>query len=136
MRVLFNVVLTLLLAISFGTQMLTASAKQQNEGQNAPQQQQAPPSEGQASRSAVVQSVTGCVVQGEHGYSLKTESDSYPIETDKDLSQYVNKKVKITGILEHHNTPTSTASGNTATVTDIRLRMIVSVVGDCHEPSK
>ena len=116
--------------------LLIAATGQQNQEPNASPQQGQPSAQGQASSNAVVQSVTGCVLKSDQGFSLKTESDTYPIETGKDLSQYVNKKVRVTGILEHHNTPSSTASGNAATVTDIRLRMIVSVVGDCHEPSK
>jgi hypothetical protein len=41
------------------------------------------------------------VVQGDHGYSLKTESETYPLEDREGLSQYVNKRVTVTGILEH-----------------------------------
>ena len=141
MRVLVNVLLTLLLAISwgnvFGAQLLSASEKQQNEQQNASQDQQTPPSQTQSSKTAAVKSVTGCVVQSEGGgYSLKTATDTYPIETDKDLSQYVNKQVEVTGVLEHQHTPTQTESGNAQTITDLRLRMIVTVVGDCKNPSK
>lgn len=136
MRVLVNVLLTLLLAISwgnvFGAQLLSASEQQQN----ASQDQQTPPSQTQSSKTAAVKSVTGCVVQSENGYSLKTATDTYPIETDKDLSQYVNKQVEVTGVLEHQHTPTQTESGNAQTVTDIRLRMVVTVVGDCKNPSK
>jgi hypothetical protein len=140
MRVLVNVLLTSLLAISwgnvFGAQLLSASEQQQNEQQNASQDQQTPPSQTQSSKTAAVKSVTGCVVKSENGYLLKTASDTYPIETDKDLSQYVNKQVEVTGVLEHQHTPTQTESGNAQTVTDIRLRMIVTVVGDCKNPSK
>jgi hypothetical protein len=120
----------------FGIQPLNASASQQNEQQNASPQQQTPPSEQQRSKSAVVQSVTGCVVKSDSGYSLKTDSDSYPIETDQDLSQYVNKQVRITGMLEHQHTPASSTEDNATTITDIRLRMVASVIGDCHQPSK
>ena len=142
MQNLIKLLLILLLAISaenvFGRRLLTAADKQQNEEQNAPPEQQTPStSQGQASSSAAVKSVTGCVVKSENGYSLKTESDTYPIETEKDLSQYVNKQVKITGILEHHNAAAPVpASGNAATITDIRLRMIASVIGDCNQPAK
>ena len=140
MRVLVNVLLTLLLAVSwgngFGTLLLSASEPQQNKEQNASPEQQTPPSQTQSSKTAVVKSVTGCVVQSENGYSLKTASDTYPIETEKDLSQYVNKQVEVTGVLEHQNTPSQSAGGNAQTVTDIRLRMIVTVVGDCKNPSK
>jgi hypothetical protein len=66
-----------------------------------------------------------------------TESGSDPIETSQDLSQYVNKQVKVTGVLEHHTAaPPSATSGSTAVVTDIRLRMIATVIGDCNQPSK
>jgi hypothetical protein len=100
-------------------------------------QQESQNSQGQTSGSAAAQSVTGCVVQSDTGYSLKTESDTYPIETDKDLSQYVNKQVRITGILEHHNASTpSSSTGNAATITDIRLRIVAKVIGDCNQPQK
>ncbi|HZR59153.1 MAG TPA: hypothetical protein VFA74_19965 [Terriglobales bacterium] len=138
MRTIINLLLMLLLIISaenmLGSRLLNVTDKQQNEEQNTSPQQQTPPdSQGQASSSAAVSSVTGCVVQSDRGYSLKTDSDTYPIETDKDLSQYVNKQVKITGILEHHTAAApAAASGSAATITDIRLRMVASVVGDCQ----
>jgi hypothetical protein len=133
MQITIKLLMVVLLAISIPN----AFSSTQNQDQNASPEQQTPPdSQGQASRSAVAKSVTGCVVQGDHGYSLKTESDTYPIETEKDLSQYRNKRVTVTGILEHQNSPTPSASGNATTVSDIRLRTIVSVVGDCKEPSK
>src|SRR5690242_15468738 len=99
MRVSIIVLGALLFAISIGTLLRSASAQQTKEQNASPAEQQtqpseqAQPSEGQASKSAVIQSVTGCVVQSEHGYSLKTASDTYPIETDKDVSKYVNKLV-------------------------------------------
>jgi len=77
------------------------------------------------------------VVQSDRGFSLKTDIDTYPIETDRDLSQYVNKQVKITGILEHHtNAAPSATSSNAAVITDIRLRIVASVVGDCNKTAK
>ena len=136
-----NWILILSLAISAGSlldsRLLIAATGQQNEEPNASPQQQAPSTQGQASSHAAVQSVTGCVVKSENGYYLKTQNDTYPIETEKDLSQYVNKEVRITGILEHHNasTPSATA-GNTATITDLRLRMVATVLGDCKQSEK
>jgi hypothetical protein len=128
MRKLINPLLILLLAISAESVL----------GQNEEHQQQAPStSQGQATSSTAVQSVTGCVVKSDHGFSLKTDSDSYPIETDQDLSQYVNKQVKVTGILEHHTgAAPSATSGSTAVITDLRLRMVATVVGNCNQPSK
>ncbi|HXU17177.1 MAG TPA: DUF5818 domain-containing protein [Terriglobales bacterium] len=132
MQITIKLLMMVLLAISAQNAFST-----QSQDQSASSEQQTPPdAQGQASRSAVAKSVTGCVVQGDHGYSLKTESETYPLETEKDLSQYVNKRVTVTGILEHQNSPTQSASGNATTVSDIRLRTIVSVVGDCKEPSK
>lgn len=133
MRTLISVLLTLLFSLS--AQIMLGSPLQQNEDQNAAPQQNAQPTspDEQGTTSRAVQSVTGCVVQGDHGYSLKTEKDTYPIETDKDLSQYVNKKVKVTGILEQGD---STSSSGGTIVRDIRLRMVVTVIGDCNEPSK
>jgi len=132
MQITIKLLMMVLLAISAQNAFSTQSQDQSA----SPEQQTPPDAQGQASRSAVAKSVTGCVVQGNHGYSLKTESETYPLETEKDLSQYVNKRVTVTGILEHQNSPTQSASGNATTVSDIRLRTIVSVVGDCKEPSK
>lgn len=131
MRNIINLVLKAALTVTVSGLLIAATA-QQNEQPNASQQEQ-PSTQGQASSSAAVQSVTGCVVQSDHGYSLKTEDGTYPIETGKDLSQYVNKEVRVTGILEHHNasSPSGTA-GNTATITDLRLRMVATVIGDCN----
>jgi hypothetical protein len=128
MQNLINLLLTLFLAIS--AQIVF--------GQNAGQEQQTPAAgESHASHNAEVQSVTGCVVKTDKGFSLKTDSDSYPIETDKDLSNYVNKQVKVSGILEHKSSSApSTESGSTAVITDIRLRMVATVIGDCSPPSK
>ena len=139
MRNLTNLLLTLVLVVSAASILGSGSLlAQEGEGQNAsPQQENQQSSQGQASSSAAVQSVTGCLIKSEAGYSLKTDSDTYPIETDKDLSQYVGKQIKVTGILEHHNTAVPSGTGATSTtITDLRLRLIASVVGDCAQPSK
>jgi hypothetical protein len=142
MQSLINLMLIMFLTISAGAlcgnRLIGATVNPQNENQNAsPQQQEPPTSQGQASGSATVQSITGCVVQSDHGYSFKTENDTYPIETGKDLSHYVNKQVKVTGVLEHHNAATpSSSTGNPTTVTDLRLRMIATVIGDCNQSQK
>ena len=129
--ILFSLILTQSVV---GSRLLEATDKQDNSAQK----QEAPAaSQGQTSSSAAVQSVTGCMVRSGQGFSLKTDHDNYPIETDQDLSQYVNKKIKVTGILEHHTGASASAtSGSSAVITDIRLRMIASVVGDCNQPSK
>lgn len=137
MRILSGFLLMLLLVISAETML--GNAAQQNEQQNASPEQQTQPNsqQGQATSKAAVQSVTGCVVKSDRGYSLMTDDGSYPLETDQDLSNYVNKRVKVTGILEHHTAASaSAATGTPTTVTDIRLRMIATVIGDCNQPSK
>lgn len=110
------------------------SQDQQTQPQTtSPEQQQSPQaSQPQATSSTAVQSVTGCLVKTDQGYSLKTDTDTYPVDTAKDLSQYVNKKIKVTGILEHHNAAHPSAeSGSAIAITDLRLRVVASVVGDC-----
>lgn len=133
MRILTGVLLMLLVISAEG---MLGSRLQQNEHQNPSPDPQASPS-GQATSRAAVESVTGCVVKSDSGYSLTTDNDSYPIETSQDLSTYVNKQVKVTGILEHHTAAApSAANGNATTITDIRLRMIATVIGDCNQRSK
>lgn len=133
MRILTGVLLMLLVISAEG---MLGSRSQQNENQNPSPEPQASPS-GQATSRAAVESVTGCVVKSDSGYSLMTDNGSYPIETSQDLSTYVNKQVKVTGILEHHTAAApSAANGNATTITDIRLRMIATVIGDCNQRSK
>ena len=169
MRTLTNLLLLLFVVVvaesMLGSQLLTFRGKQQSQEQSAPPAQQTPPAEqqtppaeqqaqpgstrGQVSSNVGVQTVTGCLVRSDNGYALKTDEGTEPIETDKDLSQYVNKQIKITGILEHHNAaapapsgnaeaaqPSAQGSPNTIAATDIRLRMVAQVIGDCNQPSK
>ena len=137
MRNVIKLILMSALTVMASSLLIAATGQQNGEPNASPQQEQQSP-QGQASSRAVVQSVTGCVVKSDQGFSLKTESgDTYPIETGKDLSQYVNKEVRVTGILEHHNTSaSSTTSANTTTITDLRLRMNATVLGDCKQSQK
>lgn len=137
MRTFTSVLFILLLAIS--AENMRGNGLQQTEQDNASPKSQAEPapSSGQASSRAAIESVTGCVVKSDQGFSLMTADGSYPIETTQDLSKYVDKQVKVTGILEHHNAAApSAATGNATTITDIRLRMIATVIGDCNQRSK
>jgi hypothetical protein len=108
------------------------NAAPQGGEQNASPGQQQP----QASSSAAVRSVTGCLIRTDNGYSLKTDTETLPIETDRDLSQYVNKKIKVTGTLEHHQSATQSATGGPVAMTDLRLRLVASLIGDCDQASK
>lgn len=132
-------VLSLVLVIAavtlYGARSLAVAEQQGGEQQgSSPEQQQNPQaSQPQGSSSAAVQSVTGCLVKSNSGYSLKTDTETYPVETNRDLSKYVNKKIKVSGILEHHNAAApATENNNAIAMTDIRLRMVASVVGDCN----
>jgi hypothetical protein len=132
-----SVLFTLLLLIS--AQSMSGSRSQQKAEQNASPEQQAHPSSPQRqiiSRSAV-RTLTGCVVQSDHGYSLKTENEAYRIDTDIDLSHLVDMRIRVTGVLEHHTgAALSAVGGNATTVTDLHLREIGSVTGHCNQPSK
>jgi len=130
MRNLTNVLLVLV-AIS-ANDVLCQSSKQE---QQPPPTAQTPPPEAQG--QAAYKSVTGCVVQTNQGFFLKTDTNSYSIETDEDLSPYVNKQVNLTGIVEHQNGDAPSAeSGSTAVIRDVRMRMIARVLGDCIQPSQ
>ncbi len=117
-------VLTLLLAIS-GKSVF---------GQISETEPQAPSSsQGLDSSITAVRSITGCVIRGDHGFSLITESGAYLIETEKNLSQYVNKQLKITAILENR-TDEAPSGDNAEVIRDLRLRMFATVIGDCIQP--
>jgi hypothetical protein len=138
MQKLIAPVLSLAFVISaltlYGTRSLAVVDQQAGEQQSTTPEQQNNPqaSQRQGTSSAAVSSVTGCLVKTNSGYSLKSDTETYPIETDRDLSKYLNKQIKVTGILEHHNAAApATENSNAIAVTDIRLRMVASVIGDC-----
>ena len=132
-NLLFVIVLVGLAGIVYGgSPRLNAAPQQQGGEQNASPEQQQP----QASSSAAVRSVTGCLIRTDSGYSLKTDTETLPIETDKDLSQYVNKKIKVTGTLEHHQAASSSTTGGPVAITDLRLRLVASMIGDCDQAAK
>jgi len=134
MRGLLNLLVIVLLSASaettHGRSRFESPVPEQGGGQSASPEQEHP----QASSSAPVRTVTGCLVRSDSGYSLKTDTDTLPIETDNDLSKYVNKQIKVTGILEHHRAASATTSP--AVITDLRLRLVASVIGDCKQASK
>jgi hypothetical protein len=135
---LFGSVLLMLLLVSSAEIMLGSRLQQDEKRNSSPEQQAQPaPPQGQGTSRAAVQSVTGCMVKSDSGYTLMADDGAYPIDTDQDLSSYVNKQVKITGILERHTAAgPSAATGSPTTVTDMRLRMIATVIGDCNKQGK
>ena len=132
MRKLTNVPnLLLIIILPMWVAALHAAPQQGGEQSASPQQQQ----RAQASSSAAAQSEIGCLVRSNSGYSLKTDTETLPIETDKDLSSYVNKRIKVTGILEHHSAAAPSSTSGPVVITDLRLRVVVSVIGDCNQTS-
>lgn len=131
MRKLTNVAsLLLIIILPMWVEAVHAAPQQGGEQSASPQQQRA-----QASSSAAAQSEIGCLVRSNSGYSLKTDTETLPIETDKDLSSYVNKRIKVTGILEHHSAAAPSSTSGPVVITDLRLRVVVSVIGDCNQTS-
>jgi len=127
-----SMVLVVVAVTLYGARPLAGQQAGEQQGASSEQQNNSQASQPQGSSSAAVQSVTGCLVKTNSGFSLKTDTDTYPIETGRDLSKYVNKKIKVTGLLEHHNAAApSTENSNAIAATDIRLRMVASVIGDC-----
>ena len=133
MRKLTNVAsLLLIIILPMWVEAVHGAPQQGGEQSASPQQQQ----RAQASSSAAAQSEIGCLVRSNSGYSLKTDTETLPIETDKDLSSYVNKKIKVTGILEHHSAAAPSSTSGPVVITDLRLRVVVSVIGECDQTSK
>jgi cytoskeletal protein RodZ len=134
MRKLTNVTsLLLIILLPVWVEAVHAAQQQSGEQSTSPQQQQ---QHAQASSSATAQSETGCLVRSDSGYALKTDTETLPIETDKDLSPYVNKRIKVTGILEHHSAAAPSSTSGPVVMTDLRLRVVVSVIGECNQTSK
>lgn len=132
MRKLTNVAsLLLIIILPMWVEAVHAAPQQGGEQSASPQQQQ----RAQASSSAAAQSEIGCLVRSNTGYSLKTDTETLPIETDKDLSSYVNKRIKVTGILEHHSAAAPSPTSGPVVITDLRLRVVVSVIGECNQTS-
>ena len=132
MRTLKRVLIFSLLVIP--AESMLGGRVQQNKNQNASpaQQIQQTSPQGQATSSVFTLSVTGCVVRSDQGYSLKTESETYSMETDEDLSHFVNKQVKLTGFLEFPSAAPS--NSNTTSTTNLRFLMITTVIGSCYSP--
>lgn len=107
--------------------------------QNASGGQQGQPTSPQRQiiSTSSLETVTGCVVQNDHGYTLRTENETYPIVTDIDLSQLVDMQIRVTGALERYTAAAPSAAGtNLAAVTSLHIRKIGWVIGNCGEPSK
>lgn len=95
--------------------------------------------------------VTGCLQRAGSSFVLKTDEGTYELNTDRDLSAYVGKQVKISGRWEASGTfttapvggapsvPAAAPSGEPggptpAFVGDLHLHITGTVIGDCAAP--
>lgn len=97
-------------------------------------------------------SVTGCLIKLDSGFGIKTDDGTYQLNTDRDLSGFVGKQVKIDGTWRASGTfttapvgggtetapaPATSAAPSTGTpafVGDLNLHITGTVVGDCVAP--
>jgi hypothetical protein len=122
------------------------------------QTQPSPPNAGQSAastdqrRAGGQKSITGCLMKGDVGFVVKTEEGTYQLNTDRDLSAYVGKMIRIeskweaTGTLTNSPMETDTAAGSAAPaspataegtqafVGDLHLHITGTVLGDCPTP--
>jgi Protein of unknown function (DUF5818) len=112
----------------------------------------APQGTAEQRRAGGQKSITGCLMKGDTGFVVKAADGTYQLNTDRDLSAYVGKQIRIeskwdvTGTLT--NTPMESAAGSTsaapsaaaggpgtpAFVGDLHLHITGTVIGDCQEP--
>jgi hypothetical protein len=95
--------------------------------------------------------VTGCLQRSGSSFVLKTDEGTYELNTDRDLSPYVGKQVKIAGRWEASGTFTTAPVGSApaqsasapsgepgaptpAFVGDLHLHITGTVIGDCASP--
>jgi hypothetical protein len=103
-------------------------------------------------RAGGSKSITGCLMRGDTGFVVKTQEGTYELNTDRDLTAYVGKEVRIeskweaSGTLTNSpmesssaagtNAPASpaTGAGAPAFVGDLHLHITGTVLGDCATP--
>lgn len=106
-------------------------------------------------RASGERTITGCLQRGDSGFVIKATDGTYALNTDRDLSAYVGKQVRISSRWDASGTfttePVGSASSSTAPapsaepstapgtetpafVGDLHLRITGTVVGDCAAP--
>lgn len=117
-----------------------------------PEQQTQPPQTAPGSeqrRAGGQKSITGCLLRGDTGFVVKTAEGTYALNTDRDLTAYVGKTVRIeskweaSGTLTNSPMESSSAAGSNAPaspatdagapafVGDLHLHITGTVLGDC-----
>ena len=100
-------------------------------------------------RAGGSKSITGCLLKGDTGFVVKTPEGTYQLNTDRDLTAYVGKTVRIeskwdaSGTLTNSPMESSSAAGSNAPaspatdagtpafVGDLHLHITGTVLGDC-----
>src|SRR5215475_11236697 len=100
-------------------------------------------------RAGGQKSITGCLLKGDTGFVVKTEEGTYELNTDRDLTAYVGKEIRIESKWEASGTltnspmesssaaganvpaPPSAGAGAPAFVGDLHLHITGTVLGDC-----
>jgi hypothetical protein len=116
----------------------------------------------EARQASGSKTIIGCLQRGDSGFVIKANEGTYELNTDRDLSAFVGKQVKLTGrwtatgvfstapvsgasssssssAAPSTTTPPAAADSGTGTpafVGDLHLQIVGSVVGDCATPSK
>jgi Protein of unknown function (DUF5818) len=131
------------------------------QGSSAPQQQapssagsQGITSETNARHLTGERTVVGCVVQSGDGYVLRTDEETFPINSDRDVTPYIGKRVKIVGTWQATGiTTTAPVQGSSSSKPDkasapdskqsgaafggeLRLQIIGTVIGQCDQSQK
>ncbi len=122
---------------------LCASAQTGSTGQQSTPQTTGP----RAQELSGSKTIVGCLERSGDGFAVRTETDLYPLNTERDLSAYVGKKVQISQRWEAKGTVTASpvVSGEQkaeaaaavppgrpgAFSGDFHLHVEGSVIGDC-----
>ena len=156
-----------ILAISLASAASAQTSSQQDQspgqGGSTPQSQSSQPgssnpqgitSETNARHLTGERTVVGCVTQSGDGYVLRTDQETFPLNSDRDVTPYVGKKVRIEGTWEAtgittkaliqesssskpaKGSPTNTKPSGPAFGGELRLRIIGTVIGECNEAQK
>jgi hypothetical protein len=99
-------------------------------------------------RAGGERTITGCLQRQGSGFVIKASDGTYALDTDRDLSAFVGKQIKISGRWESSGTFTTAPVGNApsqsapssssepnaptpAFVGDLHLHITGTVIGDC-----
>lgn len=132
--------------------VLWAAPTQDQSNQQPPSTARQPSAGTDQRRAGGEKSITGCLMRGDTGFVVKTQEGTYELNTDRDLSAYLGKEIRIeskwdaTGTLTNSPMEGSSVSGSAAPsapapaagtpafVGDLHLHITGTVLGDCATP--